>query len=311
MLVITHTHEAGTLIDGTSRGDGTAEVLKANGWRWGRSISAWYVPHSRDHLPKIGVIGRTKRALEAADFEVATELDSTHRPTAEVEAGKILRQANRVEALEQKAERKGDEDQAAWDRARQALDRLPEGGEPIHVGHHSEGRHRNAIAKADTAMRRSVEASESAALAQVRADVATHTTDGRYAPVTVANRIEKIATDMRDRQRRIDGYTHTFSSTHSETTPAAAGERVLRLTAALDELADQLAYWKAVRAEQIATGKATGYTRDTIAKGDSVRIRGQWREVVRTNQKTVSVTSDYTWTNTAPYAEIQAHKRPQ
>jgi hypothetical protein len=33
MLTITHTHAEGTLIDGTSRGDGTAEVLKANGWR--------------------------------------------------------------------------------------------------------------------------------------------------------------------------------------------------------------------------------------------------------------------------------------
>ena len=40
MLTITHTPEAGTLIEGTSRGDGTAEILKASGWRWGRSIGA-------------------------------------------------------------------------------------------------------------------------------------------------------------------------------------------------------------------------------------------------------------------------------
>jgi len=31
MLTITHTHAEGTLIDGTDRGDGTAEILKANG----------------------------------------------------------------------------------------------------------------------------------------------------------------------------------------------------------------------------------------------------------------------------------------
>ena len=39
-LTIPHTHESGTLIDGTTRGDGTADALKATGWRWGRSIGA-------------------------------------------------------------------------------------------------------------------------------------------------------------------------------------------------------------------------------------------------------------------------------
>jgi hypothetical protein len=43
MLTITHTHAEGTLIEGTSKGGGTAEALKANAWRWGRSISAWSV----------------------------------------------------------------------------------------------------------------------------------------------------------------------------------------------------------------------------------------------------------------------------
>lgn len=62
MLTITHTHIAGTLIEGLSRGDGTGEVLKACGWRWGRSIGAWFVPQSRDRLPKAHVIQRTTSA---------------------------------------------------------------------------------------------------------------------------------------------------------------------------------------------------------------------------------------------------------
>ena len=72
--------------------------------------------------------------------------------------------------------------------AKTALDRLPEEGAPIHVGHHSETRHRNAIIKADTAMRRSVDASAGAAPAKARADAAIHTNDVRYQPVRVANR---------------------------------------------------------------------------------------------------------------------------
>ncbi|TFD75140.1 DUF3560 domain-containing protein [Cryobacterium fucosi] len=91
-----------------------------------------------------------------------------------------------------KAERKSRDNAAAWTRARAALDRLPEGGEPIKIGHHSEGRHRNAIAKADNTMRKSVEASADATHAQARADAATHPTDARYRPVTVANRIDTL-----------------------------------------------------------------------------------------------------------------------
>ncbi|KGJ79295.1 hypothetical protein GY21_05785, partial [Cryobacterium roopkundense] len=187
-LTITHTHAEGTLIDGTSKGDGTAEVLTVSGWRWGRSISAWFIPQSRDRLPKLGTIERTTTALEAAGFTVTTSIDHTHRPMAEVEAGKAQRQVDRVDALEQKADRKATAETAAWDREHAALRRLPEGGEPIKIGHHSETRHRNAIAKADRATRAALDATADTQQAQARADAATHTTGARYSPVTVANR---------------------------------------------------------------------------------------------------------------------------
>lgn len=41
-----------------------------------------------------------------------------------------------------------------------------------------------------------------------------------------------------------------------------------------------------------------------------MEIRGSWYEVVRANPKTVSVTTGYSWTRTAPYAEIEASKTP-
>ena len=91
----------------------------------------------------------------------------------------------------------------------------------------------------------------------------------------VANRIEKLASDMRDRQRRIDGYSHNFGGGYIETTPPAEGAFRERLTAQLIALADQHAYWEAVRAEQIAPGKTSGHSRATIKKGDKVKIRGQ------------------------------------
>ncbi len=204
-LTITHTHEEGTLIEGTSRGDGTAEILKREGWRWGRSIAAWYVPHSRDRLPNPWKIQRTVAALRVAGFTVAMSIATDIRPTAEVEVAKIERQADRVDALDAKAERKAAAEVAADERAAAAFGRLPEGGEPIKVGHHSEGRHRNAIAKAHAALGRSVEAGRDAERARGRADAARITTDARYSPVTVANRIEKLGAELRQARTPRDG----------------------------------------------------------------------------------------------------------
>ena len=306
MLTITHTHAEGTLIDGTAKGDGTAEVLKANGWRWGRSIATWFIPNSRDHLPNHWKITRTAAALRTAGFDVETSVSVDHRSTADVEADKIARQADRVAALDAKADRSSAADDAASNRARAALDRLPEGGEPIHVGHHSERRHRNAIAKADTAMRRSVEASREAAHARGRAEAASYTTDSRYAPVTVANRIDKLAAEIRKMERRITEPRYDEERGYVSATAEQQEATATRLAPYIAEKRDQLAYWEGVRAAQIASGKATGHSKDTIKKGDRVKIRGHWCEVVRTNAKTVTVTTGYSWTDTAPYAEVQA-----
>lgn len=45
----------GTLIEGTSRNDGTAEVLKSCGWRWSRNLGAWFVPQSRDQAGQLKI----------------------------------------------------------------------------------------------------------------------------------------------------------------------------------------------------------------------------------------------------------------
>lgn len=311
MLTITHTHAEGTLIDGTIRGDGTADVLKANGWRWGRSISAWFVPQSRDRLAKLGTIERTTTALEAAGFTVTTSIDSTHRPMVEVEAGKMQRQVDRVDALEHKADRKSAAETAAWDREEAALRRLPEGGEPIKIGHHSETRHRNALDKADRATRAALDATATAQQAQARADAATHTTEARYSPVTVANRIETLGAELRKLERCIIAPCYDDARGYVDATETQKQARADYLAPHLAEKRDQISYWEAVRAAQIATGRATGHSRTTVKKGDRVKIRGHWRDVVRANPKTVSVTTGYSWTDTVPYAEIQQHQRPE
>lgn len=304
-LTITHTPEEGTLIDGTTKGDGTAPVLKAHGWRWGRSIAAWYVPMSRDRTPKRHVIDATATQLRAAGFTVGVEVDQRWRPTAEVEADKIARQDKRAAAMETKAQRAQDRATQAWAKADRDGDRLPPGGEPIKIGHHSEGRHRRDLERAHDSMGRAVQAEREAAESVRRATASSHTTGARYNAQTVANRIERIGADIRKAQRRLDGYTERLSGL---VIAPASGDYRERLTADRDRMADELAHWQQVRDEQVEDGTATNYGPETVSKGDAVCIGGTWHRVARANKKTVSVETGYSWTQRAPYTSVTGHR---
>lgn len=311
-LTITHNREAGTLIEGTQRGDGTAEILKAKGWRWGRSIGAWYVPQSRDRNLKTWITGRTQKALEAAGHEVALEADDTARPVAEVEADRAARQEARAEALAQKAQRKAARAADAQHAADAAAARLPEGGEPIKVGHHSETRHRNAIDRAWNAQGRAIRADEDATEAQRRANAATNTTAHRYSPATVAGRIDCLEAEGRKLARQLDGYTADRGTPYAEAIPAATGRRREAIQADATENADALAYWRGVRAQQLAAGEAADYSRETIHAGDRIKVGGTWWTVARANAKTCTLYFDaerkITSSYRAPYGKITGHQ---
>ena len=312
MLRITHTPDEGTIIDGTARGDGTAEVLKGCGWRWGRSIAAWYVPQSRDRQPKSYVIERTSAALQAAGFEVEIEIEAGHRPTAAVEADLAQRREDRAEGLAAKAERRAADAKAAWAAADAAAALLPEGGEPIKIGHHSEGRHRRAIERSWTKLGQAIKADGAAASAAERAAIAGKGTDRRYNPVTVANRVERLEAEARKLRRTLDGHTRTlFTDSHGvkhvDTTAPASGKYRVRIEALLAETTDQLDYWRSVRAEQLAEGVATAFGPESVTKGDLVLAGGIWWRVTRANRKTISGESRY-GTQLVPYQEIKQVK---
>ena len=55
-IEIAHTRAEGTIATGTPKGDRSAEILKANRWRWSRQLDAWYIPRSRDQLAKTQLI---------------------------------------------------------------------------------------------------------------------------------------------------------------------------------------------------------------------------------------------------------------
>ncbi|MDN5802989.1 MAG: DUF3560 domain-containing protein, partial [Microlunatus sp.] len=143
-LTITHTAAAGTILTGTCRGDGAAEVVKPLRWRWSRHLAAWYVPRSRDTAPQRALIESTAAALRATGHDVQVTFDACTRPTAEAEADKIGRADERADRLQQRAERRAEQAAAASVRADRAADRLPPMGEPVKMDHYSAPAHLRA-----------------------------------------------------------------------------------------------------------------------------------------------------------------------
>ncbi len=283
-LIIVHSAAEGTLVWGTSRGDGSAEILKTQQWRWGRDLGAWYLPRTRDQRPNRARIERTAQVLREAGFTVELDLDDRTRSVAAVEADRIVRQQQRTNHLQEQADR-----------------------------HHSEQRHRRAAERAQAALTSALDAHHQAEEAQCRAETATHTTGARYNPTTVANRIDTLEADARALQRHIDGHTHTHhrhpatGQAIGDTAAPATGSRREQLNDQLAQINDQLAYWRQVRADQIATGDATHHDSSTINPGDLVQVSRRWYRVIRANPKTVSVATN-TGRRTTPYSHITKHQ---
>ena len=275
-LTIRHTHKSGTQIEGTAKGDGTGPILKAHGWRWGRSITSWYIQNTRDRDAVTWKIERTATALRVAGFDVEVEIDNTARPYEEVEADKQERLEARAEALDAKADRRDAQADAAEARRLELLKRVPEGGEPIKIGHHSQKRHEKAIDNAWNALGKSVMADREADEAHRRAEACRANVDYRQKPVVIARRIQKLKKEAAKWQKSIDSM-------------AARGEVSERHNEGLRREQEQIAYWEEIHAQHIADGLFKVYTRDDVKPGDWVKIKGRWDLVHKANPKTCAV----------------------
>jgi hypothetical protein len=230
---------------------------------------------------------------------IAKFTDADRESFAERQAGVRERADRRAERLSDSARRHAGVAEGASRQVHRMLDVMQ--GEPIHVGHHSEGRHRRDIARVDTLMRRSIGESEYAGHLASRARHAEHVASGEHTRAFIQNRIDEVEALLRDVQRKIERY-------EPEPGQRAYVEHLATMKA---EYEDRLGYW---RGEMEASG-GVSYSRETVKPGDLVLIRGRWEPVVRANAKTVSVPfwigeKQASWTLKYSYAEIREH-RPQ
>ncbi|MBE5477988.1 hypothetical protein E3G68_005342 [Mycobacteroides abscessus] len=314
-LTITHSHAEGTLIAGTARGDGSADILKsvvdpwtgrAGAWRWSRNLGSWYVARSRDTRAKTPLIEATKSALETAGFDVTVVVDDGYRATADVEADAVRQQERRVDALTSKADHRTTAADAAWEAEKHARDLLPPLGQPILVGHHSERRHRKAIERADNAIRNAFDATNAAQEADRRAAAAAGTTAFRYNPSVVRRRIGRLEADLRRFERARDGYTRTLFTDgrgvkHVETEPPAVGDHRERVLAEIARLTDQIGFWKG-ELERAAESGASIWDARTVLVGDRVLLGVGWGAVERVNARSVRIAG---WSWRVPFDRIK------
>jgi hypothetical protein len=211
---------------------------------------------------------------------------------ADRESGKRERAAVRSERLAARAATHAAKSRELVNRAVDMTKCIPM-GQPILVGHHSEGRHRNLLKRSDNAMRRGVEAGAYADHLERRSEAAARTAE---APTLgyMMNRLKEARKSL------------TKVRAWSAKSVALEPERHAAL---LTEYSEQVAHWE----QQIAEAGGVPYDRTTVHQGMLVRYSGSWYPVIRVNRDTVTVSfwlgiKSFTWL--VPYHLITELHQP-
>jgi hypothetical protein len=285
-LVISHTNDEGTIVQGTQRGDGSRDALRAARFKWSRNLGAWYMPNSRGRAAKRARIEYLQTQLEQAGFTVKVEIEQYDA----AQAFETLQIHGEERAAMQagRAAREQTRSAARYQASSEAV-RGIEPGQPILAGHHSQPRHERDLARSHSHLGASVAHSRKAERAAGRAAEVQRQTQRRSNPVVMGRRAERLEAEQRALERRLRG----------------AGEQPRR-RAELEDVKAEIAFLH----EQMADSGVKQCTRADVQPGDLVQIRGSWREVAKANPKTVAVKTGYSWTDKYPYYEITAHERP-
>ena len=315
MITIKHTHEDGTLIYGTAKGDGVYEIARRHGFAWFPSIKMIGIRQSRDQVAKRHRINGLAEALCAAGHEVTVEINDEHRDRAEVLADQAERLEDRAERLEARSERHAAASEAARARADQIGERFYM-GQPIIVGHYSEKGARADQRRMHAAMDRSCEEHAAAQYAAQQASAVGNSLARSARPDVTARRIKTAEAELRKIQKYLDGYTTRHLDGNGKPVyvfehAGATGERRESLEARKAQLEDQLSYDRAALAEAVTAGRYVEYSKDVVKVGDQIHNGFRWAKVVKVNRTTVSVETGYSWHDKIKFTDISRHRAAQ
>lgn len=169
------------------------------GLKWGSSIGAWYVPHSRNrhNTANRARVEQIATALQQAGHPVTVEYSDTTRTVADREVDRADRFTTYVSNAAARAENRH---RAAHD----AVAGIP-AGQPVLRGHPSQRHHEAALNRSHNHMAKVVEEDRRASYWETRADAARHLAEHRQDPGRTLRRIGRLQAIRDRRQRAIDG----------------------------------------------------------------------------------------------------------
>lgn len=241
---------------------------------WARSINGWV---SRCK----GGLGRfyASDVLERNGFENRGTEGKKLSFVEQIEA-KQERAADRQERFEDRIESAEAKSTSLYNHAHTMADCIPF-GQPILVGHYSEGRDRRFRARISSTFQRAFEEGDKAKYYERRAECARKSADGsQYSnPRYLGNRIKEAKAEIALLENRLQGKFYHYSE------PSVISDKDReRITGHLDEALEKLEFF-----EHCLAACPNVFTRETLKGKQAVKIRGRWEPIVKLNPSTVAV----------------------
>ncbi|MEW1761642.1 DUF3560 domain-containing protein [Streptomyces cyaneofuscatus] len=310
MITIRHTRAEGTLIEGSSKGDGVFEIVRPYGFRYFPSIGAIGIVRSRDRAAQKGKISEAAAALRQAGHEVETVInEDDRRPFDEAEAERVARAESRSAHYAEGADRAQASSDHLHTQARQRRNAIPM-GQPLMPDHYSYRADRNFRDRTHRMEGKAVAEGERASFLAGKAEAAENYQRYRNHPATTLRRIAGLETQLRRIHKWMAG--ESAGGYKRSLTP----EGVAELLREEEETAEQLTFWRTIIAQAEADGFIV-YGPSHFTKGDYAQCRNRWYEVLKVNAKSLTVPggpdirpviSDaeraYSWNDRMPYDEV-------
>lgn len=309
-IEITHTRAEGTILTGSSKGDGVFEIVRPHGFWFSRHVDGLFIKRSRDKAADTWTIDRAAEALRAAGHTVTVEINERARWSfSEAEADREERAEDRADRYSDRAGRAAASSEARYQASKAIADHMT--GEPIKIGHHSERRHRRDIERMDGHMRAWIQEGERSTYWSDRARAAGNYERFRKDPYRTLRRLKKLRADLRQQERYA-------------TEAAEAGRPSERHEVNVLDLREEIEHWEAIVKKAEADGVKI-WGPDDFAPGDYVHYSGSWYQVKRVNPATLSIAWNLrlapkqvmtledattergqTWTHPADYTNVRA-----
>ena len=226
------------------------DALKAHGWRWSSYRKAWHNPRIYASLP-------TWLGVEVTD------------------GGTVRYSEERADRLEERATKHATAAASAHARVDAIASMIPF-GQPVLVGHHSEGRHRRDLGRIESGMRTSIAENTAAERLHAAAESSRAHQAHKQSAGAMARRLDKLDADLNHRLR-VQANWLSDGSPRDDVLQQYI-ERTQELQAERDQLAMELAAMGGTKAEQLE-----------VRPGDTIRIKGNVCLVRKVNRKTYGV----------------------